>query len=229
MPWIRCWPPDAPSPNKSPMTIDRLIGIISARRWKNRKKKSPRCGIRLNTYTPLYPRPNGDKRIGKIWGKWRLTPAKWDNTKGCINGFVLLSQSSATLSATRQKIIADALRDFKLSGVALQGKNRGRFRQNSERLATLAAKFEENILDATNDFSYRIDDESLLGDMPADLKAAAQDGDGYQLTLQPPAYAAFMQYSPARELRERLYRAYNIRASEFGPQSETTPRCWKKY
>ena len=157
-------------------------------------------------------------------GKMAAYAGEMGQHEGLYKRICLLSQSSATLSATRQKIIADALRDFKLSGVALQGKNRGRFRQNSERLATLAAKFEENILDATNDFSYRIDDESLLGDMPADLKAAAQDGDGYQLTLQPPAYAAFMQYSPARELRERLYRAYNIRASEFGPpKRDNTP------
>ena len=134
------------------------------------------------------------------------------------------SAAFAGLSAARQKIVADGLRDFELSGIALPAAPRAQFRQNSERLAALGAKFEENLLAATNDFAIDVDakDEKLLGDMPADLRAAAKQtaeaagGSGFRFTLQSPSFSAFMQYATARKKREQLHRAYYARASEFG-------------
>lgn len=130
-------------------------------------------------------------------------------------------------SLVRQKIVADALRDFKLAGVALPSEQAARFRANSERLAELSAQFEENVLAATNDFSLTVQSEAVLGDMPADLKtiaqqAAKQEGapgqpkqpKQFRFTLQMPSYMAFMQYATDSALREKMYRAYHTRASD---------------
>ena len=133
----------------------------------------------------------------------------------------------AALSTPRQKIVDNELRDFRLGGAELPADKKARFMQIQEELSQLSAKFEENLLDATNDFALFIDDAAELGGVPADvlaaMKAAAEaDGKtGWKITLHMPSYLPVMQYADNRGLRERMYRAYVTRASEF--PSATAP------
>jgi oligopeptidase A len=134
------------------------------------------------------------------------------------------------LSVPRKKIVENELRDFRLGGAELPADKKARFMQVQEELAQLSAKFEENLLDATNDFSLFIDDAAQLAGLPDDalgaMKAAAEaDGkSGWKLTLHMPSYLPVMQYADNRELREQLYRAYVTRASELGkPEFDNTP------
>ncbi|MHB1215519.1 MAG: M3 family metallopeptidase [Thiobacillus sp.] len=136
----------------------------------------------------------------------------------------------AALSAPRQKIVDNELRDFRLGGAELPDDRKARFMQVQEELAQLSAKFEENILDATNAFSLIVDDAAQLAGLPDDvlemMKATAEaDGKtGWKITLHMPSYLPVMQYADNRELREQLYRAYVTRASEFGPpELDNTP------
>ena len=87
----------------------------------------------------------------------------------------------------------------------------------------MSAKFEQNVLDATDAFSLYIEDKAELSGVPEDsleLFAAAAAGDdksGYKITLQFPFYFPVLQYADNRALREKLYQANVQRASEFGP------------
>src|SRR5690606_33293323 len=71
-------------------------------------------------------------------------------------------------------------------------------------------------------FALYVDDEGELAGLPADViataRAAAQkDGrDGWKLNLQMPCYLPVQTYADNRVLREQLYRAHAVRASEFG-------------
>jgi oligopeptidase A len=136
----------------------------------------------------------------------------------------------ATLSAPRKKIVENELRDFRLGGAELPADRKARFMQVQEALAQRSAKFEENLLDATNDFALYLDDAAQLAGVPDDvlamMKAAAEtDGKtGFKLTLHMPSYLPVMQYADNRALREQIYRAYVTRASEFGkPEFDNTP------
>ena len=136
----------------------------------------------------------------------------------------------AALSAARKKIVDNELRDFRLGGAELPADKKARFMQLQEELAQLSAKFEENLLDATNDFALYLDDAGALTGVPDDvlamMKAAAEaDGKtGWKITLHMPSYLPVMQYADNRALREQLYRAYVTRASEFGkPELDNTP------
>jgi oligopeptidase A len=128
----------------------------------------------------------------------------------------------ATLPPVRQRIIDTDLRDFRLSGAELPADQKPRFKAIQEELSSLAAKFSENLLDATNEHVEWITDEADLAGIPADARAAARaaaekDGQpGWKFTLQAPSYIPVMQYADNRALRERMYRAYATRASEFG-------------
>ena len=128
-------------------------------------------------------------------------------------------------SAVRQRIIEHALRDFRLSGAELPEADKPRFAEIQQEMAALAAKFSENLLDATNAYVEWIDDEAALAGIPEDARAAAaaaarEDGrEGcWKFTLHMPSYLPVMQYADNRALRERLYRAYATRASEHGPK-----------
>ena len=136
----------------------------------------------------------------------------------------------AALSAPRKKIVENELRDFRLGGAELPADKKARFMQVQEELAQRSAKFEENLLDATNDFGLFIDDGAQLAGLPEDVQAmmkAAAEADGktgWKITLQMPSYLPVMQYADNRALREQIYRAYVTRASEFGkPEFDNTP------
>lgn len=136
----------------------------------------------------------------------------------------------AGYSPARKKIVENNLRDFKLSGAELPDDQKLRFSQIQTALAELSAKFEQNVLDATDAFSLLLDSTEQLSGVPEDvcamLAAAAQhDGKtGFKLTLQFPCYLPVMQYADNRELRHTLYGAYVKRASEFGvPEQDNGP------
>ncbi len=128
----------------------------------------------------------------------------------------------ASWSPVRRRIVEMALRDFRLSGVELQGADRERYAQISDREAQASQKFSENVLDAIDAWSLLVEDESRLTGIPADVLSAAraaaeEDGKpGWKLTLKMPCYLPVMQYAQDRALREALYRGYGTVASEQG-------------
>jgi len=131
----------------------------------------------------------------------------------------------ATLSPARQRIIDNALRDFRLGGAELVSPARERYADIQDRQATLSQKFSENLLDATNAFAVFIDDESRLSGLPQDVRDAAraeadaEGRSGWKFTLRMPSYLPVMQYAEDRAFREQMYRAYVTRASDLGQSS----------
>lgn len=129
------------------------------------------------------------------------------------------------LSEEQRRVLENALRDFRLSGVDLPDEKKERFRAISEALSTLASDFQNKVLDATNAWSKHVEDVAALRGLPAsalDLArhAAQQRGlEGYVLTLDFPSYLPIMTYASDRALREEVYRAFNTRASDEGPQA----------
>ena len=134
------------------------------------------------------------------------------------------SAEYATLTPTRQRIVDNDLRDFRLSGAELSEDKKPRYKAMQEEMSAIAAKFSENLLDATNAHVERITDEAQLAGIPEDVKAAARKDDAWELTLRAPCYIPVMQYAENRELRARMYRAFATRASEFGqPEWDNGP------
>lgn len=132
------------------------------------------------------------------------------------------SAQFAKLTPTQQTIINKEVRDFKLGGAELPSAQKARFKAISEQLSKLGSKFEENVLDNTNDFKHLVTDKAALAGIPEDaLHAAAevakqQEKEGWVFTLHFPSYMPVLQYADNHALRETLYRAYATRASEFG-------------
>ena len=130
-----------------------------------------------------------------------------------------------TLPVAQQSAIKLALRDFKLSGVALEGNAKKRYAEISARLSQLASDFSNHVLDATQAYFKPLTEVQLQGLPPSSIELLKQYGQQRELeqavaTLDIPAYLAIMTYADDRELREELYKAYTTRASDQSEHSE---------
>jgi oligopeptidase A len=129
---------------------------------------------------------------------------------------------AAQYEPARRKVLENALRDFRLGGAELDDAGKARYSAIREELSALSATFSQNVLDATDAWSLHVEDRAELAGLPDDVIAAARvaaekDGlTGWKLTLQMPCYIPVQTYAEHRPLREALYRANAVRASEFG-------------
>jgi oligopeptidase A len=137
----------------------------------------------------------------------------------------ILENEGAHLDAVQREVLNHALRDFRLAGVHLTGERKARFKQVMMDLSNLAAKFEENVLDATNDWTHHVTDAAQLKGMnPAIAAQAAQRAKdkglpGWLFGLDQPTYVAVVTDCESGELRRAFYEAWVTRASDRGPSA----------
>jgi oligopeptidase A len=129
----------------------------------------------------------------------------------------------ASLDAEQLAVVDHALLDFRLAGVALDGTSKERFKAVMLEMSSLAAKFEENVLDCTNAFSYHVASDEQLAGLNAMIiaqareRAAAAGKEGWLLGLDQPTYVAVVTDARSPELRQAFYRAWCTRASDQTP------------
>jgi len=139
--------------------------------------------------------------------------------------FKQLEAQAEQLTAPQRKIIANTLRDFRLSGIDLSPEDRDRYKLIVQALSQLTNEFSQNLLDATDGWSLNISDEARLAGLPESAlglaKQAAEQAevDGWLLKLEFPYYLPVMTYADDRALRQEMYTAYVTRASDEGPNA----------
>ena len=129
------------------------------------------------------------------------------------------------LDPAQQKVIENALRDFRLLGVDLPAQKKARFKAISRRLSELSSRFQENVLDATQAWRHHVVTPEALSGLPETaLELARQTAEreglqGWVLTLELPSYLATITHADDPALRRNAYDAYTTRASEQGPHA----------
>ncbi len=147
------------------------------------------------------------------------------NAELCAAYQRVLDEDGAHLTAEQRKLLENALRDFRLAGVALPADRKQRYRDVMERLASAQAKFDENVLDATNAWSRVVGEERELAGLPAMIverarvAAVAAGLPGWLLPLDAPNYQAVLTHSENEPLRREFYEAWVTRASDQGPHA----------
>lgn len=160
-------------------------------------------------------------RITEFWTSLSQNLALFKKYKTLRN-----ASSFDSLSPSRQRVIENTLRDFRLGGAELPEDKKKRFAEIQEKTASLSTRFSENVLDATNDFELLIKNVSELSGLPEDILHAAQaaaradNKTGYKFTLHFPSFYPVMQYADNRAIRKKMYRANATRASELGTNPE---------
>ena len=135
------------------------------------------------------------------------------------------AEDFAGLPRPERALVEHTLRDFRLSGVSLEEPARSRFAAIAVELSRLSTEFSNAVLDATEAWREHIADERDLAGIPESGRevlrqyAHEQDLDGYLVTLKQPSVHAVLTHAEARGLRERVYWAYQTRASDQGPNA----------
>lgn len=123
----------------------------------------------------------------------------------------------------QRKVIENALRDFRLSGIGLKSESKKRFGEIKKRLSELTSKYAENVLDSTQAWEKNIIDETELDGLPpsafdsARQLAEQKNKPGLLINLELPSYLPVMTYCDNRELRKELHSAFVSRASALSP------------
>ncbi len=137
----------------------------------------------------------------------------------------IAEEEGAALAPVQRQVIEHALRDFRLAGVGLPTDRKERFKAVMLELTQLQAKFEENVLDATNGWSYPVHDATELRGLnemlveQARRRAHEKRTEGWILTLDQPTYVAVVTDAESETLRRAFYEAWTTRASEKGPNA----------
>ncbi len=149
---------------------------------------------------------------------------EFSQNEGLYKAYEALADSPEflSLSVAQKKMISNALRDFKLSGVGLPAEKKKRFGEISKRLTELSSQISNNVMDATQGWFKHVDSVDDLAGLPdtaiamAQQNAEAKSLPGYVVTLDIPMYIATITHADNRALREEIYRAYATRASKNG-------------
>ena len=149
---------------------------------------------------------------------FRRVKAVWEN------------REALDLDQEASKLLSETWKSFIRSGAGLDGQSKERFSKISEELSLATLKFGQNVLADTNAFTLHITDPEDLAGLPesareaAAAEAAAKGKEGWVFTLNAPSYNPFMQFSERRDLREKMWRAYNTRCTEGAHDNRATVR-----
>ncbi len=122
------------------------------------------------------------------------------------------------LNAEETRLLEKTYDGFARNGANLSPEKKEIYSKYIEELSLLSLQFSKNVLAATNAFSLNITDESDLTGLPDYVKEQAADAaknkgvNGWHFDLTAPSYIPFLKFSNKRDLREKMYRAYNTRA-----------------
>lgn len=128
------------------------------------------------------------------------------------------------LDAAQRRALDNALRDFRLAGVALPEEKKQQFSVLRQRLSERSSKFRENVLDATNAWSKQVTEAELAGLPETALATARQSAqqagvEGFLINLEFPSYFPVLTYCDNAALRREIYEANATRASDQGPHA----------
>jgi oligopeptidase A len=129
------------------------------------------------------------------------------------------SNEFSQLTQAQQQAITYSLRNFRLSGVTLNGENKKRYAEIQQRISELSTQFSNHVLDATQAWYKVFTSKEDLAGLPdsalaqAEQAAQRKNKNGLLISLDFPSYYAVITYADNRNLRQEIYTAYVTRAS----------------
>lgn len=129
-------------------------------------------------------------------------------------------ESAEGLEPDQARLLEKTWKSFVRSGANLGAEDKETYSKLSEQLSLLTLQYGKNVLAATNTFTLNLTDEADLEGLPDFVREAAvetarsKEMEGWAFDLSAPSYGAFMKYSTRRDLRQKMWMAYNTRATE---------------
>ena len=207
--------------------VDEIVASQAEPGFVNTIEALERAGALLNRITPILFNLNSSDTTPELQAAARevsplltnfgndisLNPELFRRVKAVYD-----NRESLELNAEEQILLDRKYKGFVRGGAALSDEDKEKFRAVTVELSTLSLQFEENLLAETNDFTLHLTSEDELSGLPDGVREAAaalakeRGMEGWLFTLHAPSYVPFMQYADRRDLREKIFRAYTIRA-----------------
>lgn len=216
--------------------IDAIVNQRSVPTFENTIAAYDRSGVALNRAVLALSNleaASGDTVMMNIMAKVTpvlsehqtdilLNEGLWNRIKTVYE----LRDKDTSLTPEQKRLIEETYEGFALSGAALEGEKREKFKKLNSELSDLNVRFSQNVSNGMKDPSRVMWlTEGDLAGIPADVKSAYReaarealiaegkddDGSSYLVSVFAPSYMPFMKYSSRRDLRERLYKLYNSR------------------
>ena len=134
------------------------------------------------------------------------------------------TRMNSELTPEQIRLTEKIYQGFENNGAVLKGGDRNKFKELSTKISQSTLMFGQNVLKESNQYEMLLTNEEDLAGLPqnereaAAMNAKSKGKDGWIFDLSAPSYTAFMKYSTHRDLREKLYMAYNtkcIRGGDF--------------
>ena len=136
--------------------------------------------------------------------------------------YVYNQRDELGLTNEQKRLVEKYYEGFENSGATLSIEGKEKYRVLSMDLSKASLEFGQNNLRETNAYEMLLTVEADLAGLPqsvieaAAAKAKSKDKEGWLFDLTGPSYIGFMQYSSRRDLREKLYMAYNTKNVQGG-------------
>lgn len=146
-----------------------------------------------------------------------LNDALFQRVKAVYN-----KRSELNLDTEDAKLLEETYTSFVHSGANLSDRDKERRKELSTQLSKLTLQYGQNVLKETNSFSMTLTTDAELSGLPeyvlneASQRAKEAGTEGYLFNLSMPSYSAFMRFADNRELRKKLYMAYNSKGNKGG-------------
>ncbi len=128
---------------------------------------------------------------------------------------VFQQRETLDLDPEQQRLLTETRKRFVRGGANLSQADKVELKKLNEELSVLSLQFGENVLKETNRFEMILENEADLTGLPAAVVEAAAEAAvkrGHEgkwvFTLHKPSLIPFLQYSPRRDLREKMFTGY---------------------
>jgi peptidyl-dipeptidase Dcp len=153
--------------------------------------------------------------LSKHWDNINLNPQLFKRVEA-----VYQKREKLDLSDEELRLLEETYKRFIRAGVNLSDDKQAKLRKLNSRLAVLSQKFGDNLLKETNNFELYVSNPKDLGNASQSLRAvAAKEAKkrghktGWSFTLQRPSINPFLQASPNRTLRKKIFDGYAMRGN----------------
>lgn len=132
------------------------------------------------------------------------------------------SRRTSGLLPEQIRLVEQYYDNFERSGATLSAEEKETYRKLSMELSKTTLDFGQNNLKETNKFEMLLTDKADLAGLPesvldaAATQAKSKGKEGWLFDLSAPSYIGFMKYSTRRDLRQKLYMAYNTKSVTGG-------------
>ena len=204
--------------------IDAIVNNPDAPTFENTIAALDEAGSRLNDAAGIFYNADTNEEMQDIAEK--VSPMMTEYSMYVSLNEPLFARVKAVHESAegrepdQARLLEKTWKSFVRSGANLGAEDKETYSKLSEQLSLLTLQYGKNVLAATNAFTLNLTDEADLEGLPDFVREAAvetaksKEMEGWAFDLSAPSYGAFMKYSTRRDLRQKMWMAYNTRATE---------------